>query len=454
MMGANDERNEKHHHEIATAPYAVLTRDIGGGISGTDRSGGTLGDVATKALQDVLGWKINAGDSTGFAKALNQAFQLSMFEGVVQWKWTPRSYAVQTDLAGGIAGAQASIYTMAKTILDQTLPLLAGLRPLKPDSDVEYVTVMQQLAKNQMTELVAELGKVGGPRVVRVNQYFQMLIGVTVETDIADQNGSMNIIVDPDLVEGTLGSLRDEMGLRAVAGTDRPSYVNSVSDEQDVTNFRIIVDYINAILNSWTNSIRFFLTMKSPFLGTQLVWIQRQLGVVNEAVEEVRFVMDSVFVGPAERETIWLTNLVDEKNCKLPDITLEALLSWIQSFVTNEGPDIIQAGGKFAIGEDFQQMVHQLHRYTYALIHFAKHSHDTAVGTKRVEVALKKLSKQLHELCEMTRPVEITELPDSPDSAPTAPGSPSPQLPPKNQSKAPPQSAAKTKPKAPPQSAA
>jgi hypothetical protein len=197
-------------------------------------------------------------------------------------------------------------------------------------------------------------------------------------------------------------------------GRSEPSYVNSVSDEQDVTNFRVIVDYINAILNSWTNSKGFFTTMQSPFLGTQLVWISRQLGVVNESIEEVRFVMDSVFVGPAERETLWLTKLKAGKTRHLPDITLESLLSWIQSFVTGEGPDIIQSGGKFAIGEDFQQMVRQQHRYAHALIHFAEHSHS-ALGTERVLVALHKLSRQLHRLYEMADSVGITELPDSPE---------------------------------------
>jgi hypothetical protein len=455
MMSTNDDHNERRHHEIAAAPYAILTRDIGGfsgppsdGANGA--RGGALGSVATKALQDVLGWKVSTGDSKGFMNALNQAFELTMFEGAVQFKWTPRSYAVQTDLSGGISGAQASIYTMAKTILDQALPLLEGLRPLKPDSDAEYVAVIRELARSQITELVSELGMRGGPRVVRVNQYFQMLIAVSVDTDMVAQGNVQNIPVDPNTVGGTLGNLRDEMGLRAIGANCKPSYVNSVSDEQDVTNFRIIVDYVNAILNSWTNNIGFFMTMKSPFLGTQLVWISRQLGVVSEAVDEIRFVLDSVFFGPAERETLPLTGLTDKENHKLPEIMLESLLSWIQSFVTSEGPDIIQAGGRFGIGEDFQQMVDQLYRYAHALAHFAKHS-DPPIGTERVVFALRKLARQLDRLSQMARSVGITELPDSEDpedraSGPTPdPGSPPPTSPPKAAAKRPNRSAASSR---------
>jgi hypothetical protein len=169
MMSVNDDHNRRRI-EIAATPYTVLTRDVGNGISGSSSDssgnggGGALGPVVTKALQDALGWKINSADSKGFMNALNQSFQLTKFEGAVQWKWTPRSYAVQNDLSGGVAGAQFSIYTMAKAILGQALPLLAGLRPLKPDSDTEYAAVLQQLAQNQLTELVAELATLGGPR--------------------------------------------------------------------------------------------------------------------------------------------------------------------------------------------------------------------------------------------------------------------------------------------------
>ena len=427
-MSTSEDGHDRRHHEIAAAPYAVLTRDVSGGLSGPrpDGSGGArgggLGPVVTKALQDVLGWKINAGDSKGFVNALNQSFELTQFEGTVQSKWTPRSSAVQTDLSGGISGAQASLYTMAKTILDQTLPLLESLHPLKPDADAEYVEVLRQLARSQLTELVTELGMLGGPRVVRVNQYFRMLTGARIHTDDREQDDDEIIITDPDQIGGTLGGLRDEMGLRAIGTHDKPSYVNNVDDEHDVTDFRVIVGYVNAMLGNWIHNIQFFMTMESPFLGTQLVWISRQLGVVNESVEEVRFVLDSVFVGPAERETLWLTKLTDRDGRRLPDITLEALLSWIQSFVTSEGPDIIQAGGKFAIGEDFQHMVRQLHRYAHALVHSAEHSHN-AFGTERVVVALQKLARQLYELYRMARSVGISELPDTSDPAGSPAGS-------------------------------
>ena len=46
------------------------------------------------------------------------------------------------------------------------------------------------------------------------------------------------------------------------------------------------------------NNIQFFITTLTPFLGTQLVIISRQLGVISEAVNEVRFVLDSCSSDP------------------------------------------------------------------------------------------------------------------------------------------------------------
>ena len=59
---------------------------------------------------------------------------------------------------------------------------------------------------------------------------------------------------------GTLGNLRDQLGLaEPTFATDmETSYINSIADEQNVTNFRSLVDYANSLLNSWSNSFAFF----------------------------------------------------------------------------------------------------------------------------------------------------------------------------------------------------
>jgi hypothetical protein len=436
--------------------FPVLTEEVGyppsplagGNSSGTSRPGsssnggfgggsagrGSLGPMVTRALQDVLGWKIKPNDAVGFMGALNQSFTLTQSEGTVVTTWTPRSYAVQSDLSGGISGAQASIYTMAKTMLDQILPLLNGLYPLDPAANTEDVTALKQLVINQLTNLTSEMGYLGGPRVMRVHQYLQMLLGVRLELRQAPPPLHIHVIgrhppqgsplaerfhagtwppvkhywTSPDLVLGSLGNLRDMLGLFELFDK-KNNFINTVEDEQNVTNFRVIVDYVNSVFNAWSNSIQFFAGVHSRFLGTQLVIISRQLGVVNEAIDEVRFVLDSVFIGPAQRETtpIHFHGLSSPVFNHLPTIFLEDLLQWAQNFVATEAPDVIQNGGKLGIGEDFMATVEQLYVQTFGLYLYAQAQAGAPIGTARVQQGLYKLVSQFKELFQLSKSVEL-----------------------------------------------
>ncbi len=430
--------------------YPILTEDVGYPPSpagntgaGGGRNGG-LGPVVNKALQDVLGWKINPTDARGFLGALNQSFQLKTIEGAVVSTWTPRSYAVQTDLNGGVTGAQASIYTMGKTLLDQILPLLDGLTPLNPSSDAEYVAAIKDLAVSQLNNLVAEIGNLGGPRVMRVHQYFQMLLGVHLRLAHSHKHVALEFIprepppasslarlrqwpphdehhywADPDTVLGSLGDLRDQLGLAEAIG---PSYINTIADEQNVTNFRIVIDYVNSLLNGWCNSLQFFAGTNTPFLGTQLVVLSRQLGVIAETVTELRFMLDSVFIGPAQRETTQLLfhqlpQLSEpphdyEAVRALPPIYLEDLLGWMETFVGGEAQEMITNGGKFGLGEDFVRMIRELCLQAYGLYLYAQHQAvlGTAMGTARVQQSINKLATQLWDLYSFAAPVSVTYL--------------------------------------------
>jgi hypothetical protein len=441
-----------------TPPYPILTEELGyppspvaGGTSG--RAGGTgrngaLGPIVNKAIQDVLGWKIKPGDPTGFVGALNQSFQLKTVEGAVVSTWSPRSYVVQSDLSGGISGAQASIYTMAKTLVDQMLPLIDGLYPLDPAANLEDVAAVKDVVTSQLTNLCSEIGNLGGPRVVRVQEYLSRLLGVGLSVNLPPAvavptlmyagrspprgsplhrvfplaawppvstntiNPPLNYWNDADFVLGSLGDLRDLLGLFSLQVentiTDRsvPYYINTIADEQNATNFRILVDYANSLSNTWDNSIQFFAGLQSQFLGTQLIFISRQLGVISEVVDEVRFVLDSVFIGPAQRDTL---QVVFPIALSLPPIYLSDLLQWVQDYVGAEAQDVIQNAGKFGLGEDFMSMISHLYVQAYGLYKFA---HDSAgpIATHRVLPSLYKLAYQLSELYNMAEPIGVRYL--------------------------------------------
>lgn len=414
--------------EIGYPPSPVSRPSSGPQAPGSTGAGQGLGQTVARAVSDVLGWKANAADPKGFLGALNQAFTLTEIEGHVESTWNQRSYTVQTDLAGGITGAQASLYTRAREAQDQCLQLLDGLYPLNPDADPEYVKALREMAKSQISEIVKQFAVVP-PSILRVNTYFNILLGVHLSPrDFAD---NPNVNVNPDAIGGTLGDLRDIYGIwfekspselsrvfgRRIPATHDPEarnnpFSNSVEDEQDITNFRVISDYMTSLLQSWLANGKFFeLTLgRAPaFLGTQLILMSRQFNVIAETVNEVRFTLDSVFIGPNERQ-----QLLIKFRDGLPSMYLEDILREIEDFVTDEGPRLIRDGGRIAVRNNLQPVVNTLIR----MIREARNPADPHIlpdgyRTPRVRNSMDDLRAQLEQLEILARQVGIPVPPPS-----------------------------------------
>jgi len=390
--------------------YPLLTEQVVFPRSGGPTTGGTsvgggngssLGQTAALSVGDVLGWKVNTSDPKGFIGALTQAFTLTEVEGHVESTWNPRTYAIQTDLGGGITGAQASLYTRAKDALDQSLTLLDGLYPLDPEADPEYVKALREMARSQMTEIVKEFGVVGLPSVLRINTYFDILVG---QHDLPVQ-------FDPDQVGGTLGSLRQEYGIFFLGNP----FSNSIEDEQDITNFRVISDYMTSLLQSWISNRQFFLlglNNQPAFFGTQLVLISRQFSVVAETVNEVRFALDSVFIGPSERQTL----LLQFADATLPPMFIEDMLEEIENLVTTEGPRLLQDGGRLSVNNNVLPVARSL-RKLVGQARRPTNLRDIPDGyrTVRVQRTLDDLHDQLRELIRLSQPVgrDVPNLDDT-----------------------------------------
>lgn len=298
--------------------FPELVLDIGPSTSRTTGAvpPSPLAQTVENALREVLAWRPRVGDSKGFTAALNQVFTIDEVDGHTTFAWTPRSYAVQADM-GAVTGAQASIFSRAKAALDQSVPLIEGLFALRPDDDTEDTEANRAVVISKFTELVNELGVVGGPRLQRVDDYFLSLLGA---------NSGDN----PEAVEGLFGQMREEFGFER-------DLINTVDEEQNLTNYLIVVDHVVALRRSWNNLRHFFDHKGSDvFLGTQLVQLSRALGVVAESVEELYFVMDSVFLGAAERQTVRLDS----------GLTIDELFSWVERFSTEEALQLIRDGGK------------------------------------------------------------------------------------------------------------
>jgi hypothetical protein len=428
------------------AAYPILTEELGyapspaglpsGGTSGSGTS--QLAQISMKAVADVLGWKPKGGDVKGFLGALNASFTGREVDGQTEYDWTPRTYAVQTDLAGGISGAQASLYSRAQDSVNQAIPLVDGLYALRIDADPQDVQALKAIVKSQMTELVGELGMLGGPRISRVNQYFLMLLGITIPV-------AANTSTEPDAIPSscTLGTLRDELGLWSVYAPKTPfssvanqPLINTVEEEQNVTNFRLVVDYMTSLALSWNNNQQFFgLATATPFFGTQLVVLARQLAVANDSVDEVRFTMDSVFITPSERQTmeidfpaaVGLPRHPPIRPAAIPPgampppqplnntmvgsqpMFMEDLLSWVQRFASEEGPRLIQEGGKYAVNTSVLPVVTNLRNLVLAAQRPTNLA-DLPKGYRspRVQRALQNLASQLDELAFLSNPIKHT----------------------------------------------
>ena len=319
--------------------YPILTKEVNGytnGYSNGDSSGSSVDSLtrtAQRALRDMLGYRSRTDDPSGFVAALTKAVDLKEVEGHVEWTWNVRPYMVQADL-GEVTGAQASIYARAKVALDNGLPLLDGLTALRPDADEENMASIKALVRSALTELVAELGTVGGPRLQRVDDYFTQLLGLTPGASPPAE------VVAADLVDGWLGELRKRYGMDT-------TLVLTVEEEENYTNFLILVDYTNSLFQTW-DSQRDSLSRTgtgTKYLGTELVWLSQALAVIVESVHEAYAAMDSVFFGPEERQ-VTVLEFTNSVSGNVESITVAELLSWIEHFAGVEAPQLIEDSGK------------------------------------------------------------------------------------------------------------
>ena len=331
-------------NDIST--YPVFTQEFvsGGGSGGTGGpsgrnwqgpGGGGLGSFIQRSIGDVLGRAPRAEDPKSFVAALNASFVSREFEGRTVIEYKPRGYLGTTELGGSVTGAQASLYMRAKAALDSALPLLESLKPLRPDVDQEEADAVRAIVRDEFRELVDEMGNEGGPRLQRADDLFELLI--SNDFNSIENKKSITSPENKELLEdyggGELGRLGDVFGLTR----DR---VNTLAEEQNQTNFGVVRDYLTSLHQSWQRFRDILARGTNNYLGTQLVLLSRTLSVINESVDEVSYAMNSVFLGPSERKTTRI------EFPGAPALMVDDLLTWISSFVTGEGPRLIQDGGK------------------------------------------------------------------------------------------------------------
>jgi hypothetical protein len=402
-----------------TAPGS---RSGGGGYGGESSAGATV----SAAIRDVLGYRTRTTDTKGFIAALQRSFTCVDKPGYTLCAWTPRSYAatIPADL-GALTGAQASIFERAKGSADAILPLLEGLKPLGSATDDEDAEAIKAIVRSRVSEIVDELSIEGGPRTQRVDELFERLTGYRLYPS------SGIVFFNVNTLRGELLKLGERLDMVR-------KNVNTIGEEENFTNFLIIVDSIATLFVIWQQARPFFVRdgvddptteNDAPFLGTQLVLISRQLGVVSETVRECYFAMDSVFLGPAERQTVLLSldegGIVIQGSAAPVDsvfptprpktaMLLSELLDWIDRFCTDEGPQLIEEAGTDGVNA-FVPTVRRLAQLAKSATQQSKS--DTQIPpsyfTGRVQLSLAQLASQLARAATLADAVfERLNLPD------------------------------------------
>jgi hypothetical protein len=335
--------------------YPLLTEDVTyptpstpgpTGVPGGPAS--SVGQMVGAAMRDVLG--VRPKDSKAFLAAINQSFAATEIEGRTEYGWTIRTGMGAPSDSGAFGVVQASVYSQAKASITQALTLIDGIYAIRVDVDPKDVEAIRAVVKKRLNEILDELAQEAGPRVQNVDQLFTILTGVNPTLV-----GSVTSLGDPSLL----------LRMKTVYGLV-PELSRTIDEERNVTNFQVLINGINALRLIWIDQRSYFLVsgdLRAP-LSTQLPRLWRHMDFLAERLQQVYFIMDSVYLGPAERQVIEidLTALVDPTQDR---IFLSDLLAWLQDAATGGGRALIEDGGKEGI-RTYASTISQLHDLFYA----------------------------------------------------------------------------------------
>jgi hypothetical protein len=188
-----------------------------------------------------------------------------------------------------------------------------------------------------------------------------------------------------------------------------PDRIVTVEEEQNLTNFEVIRDYVDGLNTTWKENRTKFTSGDSRYLGTQLVRLERTFNSVAESVEEVYRGMDAVLLGESERRTVpinfegHLIEVAPGVQVTPPSMTVEELLSWVERFATDEGPSLIREGGRRGV-QAIKPVAKRLTELVKAASQIKILPHAAFNGA-RVSRALSELAAQLEEVANLAQQI-------------------------------------------------
>jgi hypothetical protein len=373
-------RIESLLRDIAT--FIPTKTETTGGGSGTGTDGSAAARKVSKAIAQILGRPIG-GDPKTFLAALTAAFP----EKDGQIVQTPVRAVVNLEVERGLlAASQATLFHQVQLIVNDALRVLNGLRSISPDTDAEEAGALTEIVRQEFTSLIAEAGRVDRPRKARIDETLEQLLGTT----------------------GHLEQLRRELGLNATDQVGNSSFIVDVvpvvtsEEAQLVASMNLLIQYGGTLRRYFDD---FFETddgqdPRSGSFSGRLAFVSLLFSVVAASVREVENDMDAVDFSEAERRTAFITG--PPLKGVTSRISVDGILSWVEIFALEEGPDLIARSGRIGLDRVLEIVNTRLAPLVRELLRISRgkggqQAPHPGLTHSRVRNALEQLSNQLKQ---------------------------------------------------------
>ena len=222
----------------------------------------------------------------------------------------------------GMTISQARLYAFATIARDNILPRLERIYPLRPNADPQEIDATRALVRANVTNLVQELGREGGPIAARVQEYFEALLGDLI---FELKEATLAVRQNPGKPANLLQQLDD-----AFFGDDPD--INTVEELQDYTDSRVIYDFTVLLRMRWL----WYLGDKRADLSETLYRLRAELNAIKDSVTDLREALDDAGFDENEQDGVDLEQ----------DLSIAAWLDWVDDFAANEAPAQIADGGR------------------------------------------------------------------------------------------------------------
>lgn len=381
------------------AAYPVLVTDAS--APGASR-GGPADDTqraVDNALRSVLGGRTRADDPDGLKAALARSFVEDRVEGRRIYRNVPRGSIADTVGEGEVSGFQGALMAHAREVVDHGLPLLDGLRSLNHAVDEDDVSARAAIVRSNVMRLRDEFGRRDEPRPAVIEDLLAILLGRVPLGKVPE--------TDLDKIGGVVGALRDELELTP------GKYVKSIEDEHQLTNYRLLAEYVVGLRTAWETARPIFGAApgKTAFVSAKLRHVELMMQTITESLDQVRAAMDSVFVGEAERR---IQQIKPNPLRNIPRMTVEELLEWVEETVSPDNVTLIREGGRAAITESLVPTVEKLWDVLSDVAN--DKARPGGLGTPRVVKSLEELQAQWNNLTVELESLANITIPNQPDA--------------------------------------